>query len=156
MRAESTKEAMERFIFPLMVKARFSAIEYKLPKLKDRKMKRLPSIKTLSRVFADPEQARKILVMTMAELSELPAGRARIAECYHAPKTYDVRLTCLNAIDSGLHGVEALESVAGEYIDYLNTGDTYKPTIIYWRGAYRVQSLGDFVVVMARQGIRFI
>ena len=53
----------------------------------------------------------------------------------------------------GVEGVE--EAKTGLYADYLNTGDTYAPTVIYWRGAYRVQSLGDFVEIQERQGYRF-
>jgi hypothetical protein len=105
----------------------------------------LPSIKTLSRVFEDPKHARKILEMTRAQLAELPAGSARIAECYHAPKTYDVRMHCLDAIDPGLYGLESIESESGEYADYLNTGDSYADTLIYWRGRYIVASVGAFV-----------
>lgn len=116
---------------------------------------RLPSIKTLSSVFYDAKQARSILEMSNDQLRELPAGAARIAECYHAPKWCDVRMHCLNAIDSGLHGLESVQSVNGEYAEYLNTGDTYAPTLIYWRGAYRVQSLGDFIETMERQSVRF-
>lgn len=35
-------------------------------------------------------------------------------------------------------------------------GETYAPTVIYWRGQYRVQSVGDFIETMQRQGVRFI
>ena len=106
---------------------------------------RTPSIKTLSAVFSDPKTAKRILQMTRAQLCEIPAGQARVSECWHAPKTYELRLYCLNATDPGLHGVESCETTHGEYADYLNTGDSYAPTLIYWRGTYRVQSLGDFV-----------
>lgn len=114
-----------------------------------------PSIKTLSKVFSDPKKARAIFEMSRTQLLETTAGDARDKECYHAPKTYDLRLHVLNACDSGLHGVEAVQSAGGEYADYLNTGDTYAPTVIYWRGRYRVQSLGDFVETMQRQGVQF-
>lgn len=116
---------------------------------------RLPSVKTLSAVFTDPTQARAILEMTHVQLRELPAGAARIHECHHAPKWWDVRMHCLNAIDDGLHGLESVQSVNGAYAEYLNTGDTYAPTLIYWRGAYRVQSIGDFIETMERQSVRF-
>lgn len=118
-------------------------------------MTRIPSIKTLSAVFTDARQARAILEMTRAQLLQLPAGSARFAQCYNAPKTYDVRMHCLNAIESGLYGLESMESTGGEYAEYLNAGDTYAPTLIYWRGAYRVQSVGDFVETMERQSVRF-
>lgn len=117
---------------------------------------RLPSVKTLSEVFNDAKQARKIMEMPRAELSTTDAGARRLRECFHPPKTYDLRLHVLNSIEFGLHGVESIESTGGEYADYLNTGDTYAPTLIYWRGKYRVQSIGDFVETMERQGVRFI
>lgn len=114
-----------------------------------------PSIKTLSAVFSDPKKARAIFEMSRSQLLETEAGNARDKECYHAPKTYDLRLHVLNACDNGLFGVEAVQSVSGEYADYLNAGDTYTPTVIYWRGRYRVQSIGDFVETMQRQGVQF-
>lgn len=117
---------------------------------------RLPSVKTLSEVFNDAKQARKIMEMSRSELSATDAGAKRLHECFHPPKTYDLRLHVLNSIESGLHGVESIESTSGEYADYLNTVDIYAPTLIYWRGNYRVQSLGDFIETMERQGVRFI
>jgi len=116
---------------------------------------KLPSVKTLALCFEDPKQARAILKMQHKELAQHPAGKARINECYHAPKWYDVRLHVLDSIDNGMFGVESIESTNGEYADYLNSGDTYTPTIIYWRDSYRVQSLGDFIETMQRQYVHF-
>ena len=116
---------------------------------------RTPSIKTLSRVFEDPKQAKRILQMSRAELSSLPAGAARIRECYNPPKWWDVRLHCLDAIDPGLFGLEGMPSSDGDYASYLNAGDTYNDTIIYWRGIYRVQSIGDFVETLECQSVYF-
>lgn len=113
------------------------------------------SVKTLAAVFTDAKAARRVFEMTRAQLVETDAGRARVAECHNPPKTYDVRLHVLDALEPGLCGVESLESTAGEYADYLNTGDTYAATVIYWRGAYRVQSVGDFVETLGRQNVRF-
>jgi hypothetical protein len=98
--------------------------------------------------------------MSRAELESLPAGAARIAECYHAPTTYDVRLTCLDALGES-YGVEGLQrcNSSGVYGDdwasYLNTGDSYTPTLIYWDGRYRVQSVGDFIETMERRSVYF-
>lgn len=103
-----------------------------------------PSVKTLSTVFENPIEAKRILTMCNAELSCHPAGAARIAECYHPPKWHDVRLTALNSIDAGLFGVESLKR-QDECAYYLNTGDSYNLTLIYWRGNYRVQCVADFV-----------
>lgn len=112
-----------------------------------------PSIKTLSAVFENPAEAKRILTMRHAELSVDPVGADRIAECWHHPSWWDVRLTCLNSIDPGLYGVETLRGK--ECADYLNVGDSYSATLIYWRGTYRVQSVGDFVEAMKRQSVHF-
>lgn len=108
-------------------------------------MKRLPSIKTLSRVFSDPKQARAILEMSHAELSETKAGSARLRECLNPPKWYDVRMHVLNAIEPGLYGLESFQTRKGEYVEYLNAGDTYTPTLIYRAGRYFIGTWGDIV-----------
>ena len=102
----------------------------------------LPSVRTLSAVFGDnAKQARRILEMSRRELEALPAGAARVAECYHPPATSDLRLTCLNAL-AGTHGVESFQTKNG-YCDYLNAGDAYAATLVRFRGRYRVTTWGD-------------
>ena len=104
---------------------------------------KLPSIKTLSAVFGDKaREARRILEMTRSELESLPAGAARVHECYHPPKTYDLRLTCLNALGES-YGVEGFRLRDGSYCDYLNMGDPYTPTLLRVHGRYRVTCWGD-------------
>lgn len=111
---------------------------------------RTPSIKTLRRVFGDKASiAKSILQMTRVQLLELPAGAARVAECYHAPKTYDIRLHCLDALGAS-YGVESFELRNGTYCDYLNTGDTYTPTLLRVNGNYRVACWGDIAERNAR------
>jgi hypothetical protein len=120
-------------------------------------MKRLPSIKSLREVFADrAPEARRILEMKRADLLAHPVGAARAAECYHAPDTFDLRMAILASLDSGLSGVEGFDVSrrSGEQatVHYLNAGDTYSPTIVLWGGAYRVESWGDRVETLERQG----
>ena len=67
-----------------------------------------PSIKTLTRVFDNPHEARRVLKMKHAELSDHPVGAARILECMHSPKWYDVVFNFLTAV-----GVIAAAGVAG-------------------------------------------
>jgi hypothetical protein len=106
----------------------------------------LPSIKTLSRVFGDQAKAaRKILEMTRAELSETPAGAARLSECYNPPTTTDLRMHVLQALDNGLHGLEGIQNNEGYWLEYLNAGDTYAPTIMHWNGRYIVADLGTII-----------
>ncbi len=122
-------------------------------------MKRLPSIKTLRAVFQHrAPEARRILEMTRAELESHPVGAARVAECYHAPQTFDLRLDVLASLDSGLHGVEGFDLGRRDgtqaTLYYLNTGDAYTPTLVCWAGRYRVESWGDRLEILERQGWR--
>lgn len=91
--------------------------------------------------------------MSRAQLINGPS-EYRFNECYNPPKTYDLRMYALNIL-AECYGVESIASTHGEYASYLNTGYTYHNTIIYWRGRYRVQSIGDFVEVMERQRVYF-
>jgi len=99
-------------------------------------------VKTLREVFGENAKlARRILEMSRRELEELPAGAARVRECYNPPATSDLRLTCLDAL-AGTHGVESFETRKG-WCEYLNNGDTYAATLVRYRGRYRVTSWGD-------------
>jgi len=101
-----------------------------------------PSVRTLRAVFGgNAKQARAILESPRAYLEALPAGAARVAECYNSPSTLDLRLACLNAI-GGTFGVEVFDTRAGTCW-YLNAGDTYTPTLLFFRGRYRVACWGD-------------
>jgi hypothetical protein len=104
----------------------------------------LPSIKTLRQVFGDKaREARAILEMNRAQLEALPAGAARVAECFHAPSTADVRMHCLDALGES-SGVESFGPLRdGSRCTYLNTGDTYTPTLLRACGRYRVACWGD-------------
>ena len=115
---------------------------------------RTPSIKTLSRVFDNPKEAKRIFLMDRDQLIETDAGAQRYHECYTPPKTHDIRLHCLNKLGE-FFGVEAIETTKGEFASYLNAGDTYAETIIYWRGQYRIQSIGEFIESLERRHIYF-
>lgn len=115
-------------------------------------MRRLPSIKTLESAFPGKgKQLRQVLEMTKSQLKEHPAGQKRWAECYHPPACYDLRLHVLDAI-AETFGVEYVASTKDSFtqargFDYLNTGDSYTPTIIRMAesGNYRVVRPGDLI-----------
>ena len=73
---------------------------------------------------------------------------------HHGPLRMHAMNKAINA-----YGVESIQRrgprCAVEFALYLNTGDTYNVTLIYWRGRYRVQSLGHFIEAMERQDINF-
>lgn len=107
---------------------------------------RTPSIKTLrDKLSIDIDTAKevkRILTANRATLEAMPAGAARVAECYHPPMTSDLRLACLNAC-LGTYGVEGFQTRNGSWCEYLNTGDTYAPTIVRLNGHYQVACWGD-------------
>jgi hypothetical protein len=115
-------------------------------------MRRLPSIATLDKAFPGKgAQLRRALEMTKAELKQHPAGAARWAECYNPPVCYDLRLHVLDSI-AETYGVEYIASKHDTFheargFDYLNTGDSYTPTIVRdcVTGNYKVSSWGDIV-----------
>ena len=118
---------------------------------------RVPSIKTLSRIHdADHAAMRRILKMTRQELISLPCAALQDyrKSCYGSPMTYIMRMTALNEA-ARCHGIESHQATNGEFVTFLNTGDSYADTIIYWRGTYRVQSIGDFIERMERQNVIF-
>lgn len=104
---------------------------------------RSPSIEAIEAEFPGKgEAAKAIFRMRRAELETLPAGEARIRECYNPPTTSDIRLHCLDAL-LGTFGIEAFQTRNGTWVEYLNTGDTYSPTIVRMNGHYRIASWGD-------------
>ena len=105
-------------------------------------MIRSPSIKALKPIFGDNAmQAKTLLTMTRAQLIQTPVGAARVAECYHAPSTQNIRMECLNALGN-FDGVEGFNTNKGQCL-YLNAGDTYAPTLVRFNCAYRVACWGD-------------
>ena len=83
------------------------------------------------------------------ELEAIPAVRRRIDECDHRPSRHDVTMHALNDILE-THGVESLGGVHvydGAPFEYLNVGDAYTATVVWYRssGRYYVRCYGDIV-----------
>lgn len=119
----------------------------------------LPSIAKLAEIFEHrAAEARAILEANRATLETLPAGAARVRECYHPPSTADIRMHCLDAICDGSHGVESFQLDDGSWCDYLNTGDTYSVTLLRvssprtGRYSYRVGCWGDIAERRCKKG----
>lgn len=111
----------------------------------------IPSIKTLESLSPGNGKELRKALEDYSYCRNHPAGAARIAECYHPPRKYDVRLTVCDAIMETC-GVEYIAHKDDTYheaygLSYCNKGETYAPTLIYnhKRGTYRVGSWGDIV-----------
>lgn len=120
-------------------------------------MANLPSIKTLTQIFDDnAKEARKVLEFTQPSQCEAyPAAQARIRECYHPPKLGDLKRTILNQLGD-FYGQETVQFANGSTAYYLNAGDTYTPTLIYFEGNYRVQDIGSLIEAQERRHNRAI
>lgn len=120
-------------------------------------MANLPSIKTLSRIFGDnAKEARKVLEFTRSSQCEsYPAAQARIRECHTPPKLGDLKRTILNELGD-FSGQESIQFANESVAYYLNAGDTYTPTLIYFDGNYRVQDIGTLIETQERRHNRAI
>ena len=106
---------------------------------------RLPSIKTLQEVFrSNAKRAREILEMDRDQLRAEFAQTGLDRGFYHPPNKKEMRMLLLDKL-AETHGVESLALGNGEIVDYLNSGDTYTPTLVFWRGNYRVTDWGTLV-----------
>lgn len=127
-------------------------------------MSNFPSVRTLEELFKDNANEARKIIDTRAfnskgtlslRLWKFQSVKNRVNECHRMPSWLDLKLTALNELGE-FAGTEAMEHVNGEeYAEYLNAGDSYVATLIFWRGRWRVQCLGDFVEVMERRSIRF-
>lgn len=101
-----------------------------------------PSISALLTVTAGDlelaQELKQILISSRSQLELLPAAQARLRECWHPPATWDLRMTCLDR-RLGTHGVESFQLRDQSWVSYLNAGNSDVPTIVRYRGNYRVR-----------------
>jgi hypothetical protein len=96
--------------------------------------------------------------LPMYPLNICPKTLAWVRSCHNPPLVRDVKLACLDELMEG-YGVERIESKASKEVyhgniedrgdglsfDYVNMGDTYICTVVYFKRAFRVTSWGDIV-----------
>jgi len=114
---------------------------------------RYPSIKTLSAIFDDSKTARGLIdgALDPCEVSRNACELERTS--YHLPPIYLLKMEALNEL-GGFYGVASFE-YSGGFIEYLNAGDTYAPTLFYrpdLQDRWQVSTLGDIVETLERKG----
>ena len=94
-----------------------------------------------------PDQADAVLGFIRGQLdpSELREVATWIAQCYNRPSRHELIAAALNVTLSG-YGVEAAfrDGEVQPYLEWINMGDTYAPTLIHYRGTWRVGCWGDY------------
>jgi hypothetical protein len=88
---------------------------------------------------------------------ETKAGEARYRECYHPPSHHDMLMHALNAALE-THGLEYIGEVDmhdGPPVEYLNAGDSYAVTLVWYRDTdrFRVQDYATAVEWCERKGL---
>jgi len=99
---------------------------------------------------AGDENCTKALAIIRGELDPLTVDAAQRLEsqCYNPPGRHYLTMTALDSL-LGTHGVEHIVDVDmhnGPPVKYLNTGDIYADTLVWYRDRARpwdVQSWGD-------------
>lgn len=153
-KSKSRKEVKPNLINPIFI----SSLQPKETKMNLKKR----SAEYLARFFDIPltqaqnlqkiAQSNRATLETLATQPEYTKVNQWINEFrYHPLKTHEIRLELLNSC-LNLHGVESIkineESLgmyASDYVTYLNSGDSYNNTIIYYKGRYILSTLGDFL-----------
>lgn len=111
-------------------------------------MPKLPSIKTLNTAFPGHGAAMRKLLESPNAVYAHPVAERLERQSYAPVKLSALRLAALNA-EAGTFGVEYVppgHNQRSPGFHYLNTGETYAPTLVrYNSGRYAVTSWGDIV-----------
>jgi hypothetical protein len=99
----------------------------------------------------DEKEAALVLGLIRGEIDPdngelFPKTKAWIHSSYNRPNRHALRMSALNEVLGG-SGVEAElgDSLTEAIIEWINTGDTYSPTITFRGGKYRLETMGDAV-----------
>lgn len=118
--------------------------------------KNYPSIKTLQLLGISKESAKLARIVLKAhniESIELSKALKPIYEIYYNKigkfmynphNLSELKMQLLNVICDS-YGVEGIQDKNGYWLEYLNFGDTYDTTIIYYKNRFFVSSWGDVV-----------
>lgn len=88
----------------------------------------------------------------MDELRVTRGEAKHMRDCMHRGKLANVRVP-------GFYGVEWVSDANGnERFAYLNSGDTYSPTIVRYMGSsrYFISTMGSAVEALERRGVRCV
>ena len=97
--------------------------------------------------LATAKMARAVMKGEVRTLDNpaFPETSAWVASCYNRPSRRERIMSALNEL-LGCHGSEPLwgEDPYWPEAEYLNTGDTYNPTILFYDGRFILTTWGDF------------
>jgi hypothetical protein len=113
-----------------------------------------PSLKTLAAAFGEdkaPLLRRILKARRRKEIEELSTDAADLQrESYGKQSIQTLRFVALSQVLGGF-GEESFRTRKGEWVTYVNMGDTYNVTLLKFRGTYRV---GDWGTLAEKHGSR--
>jgi hypothetical protein len=121
---------------------------------------RVPSLKSLLDVFAHQLGEARIMIargIMKGKIHPLAIKKTEewVRSCHNRPSFHEMKMDALNNVLM-MHGVEDLVSTNyGHVCEYLNSGDTYNTTILYYNGRYHLGDWGSLVESMERRGYHF-
>lgn len=112
----------------------------------------LPSIKMLEQICQKaelpPREAAKAVRMALEESRDWVESQLHPEPWHHRASTSHLRMLLISEI-TGCYGVEHVErgrNLKSPAFEYVNTGDSYAPTLVrFENGRYTVSSWGDIV-----------
>lgn len=112
----------------------------------------MPSLARLAEAFGEdaaPLLRRILKSRSRSELLTLSSDAADLERrSYGRQSMQALRFAALNQVMEGFDA-EAFRTHRGEWVTYVNTGDTYNVTILKFRGTYRI---GDWGSIAEKHG----
>jgi len=95
----------------------------------------------------------RIALDELLEFGPYDDTRQWIRQCFNRPTTPEIAMAMLNEAIEG-HGIEAVFTTDSVPVfSYVNTGDSYNPTIVKFRSRFILTTVGDMVEYVEQQGI---
>jgi hypothetical protein len=115
----------------------------------------IKKIASFLNVSQEEAQAIKAVVTGKIDPRAFPKVAAWVNKCYNMPSRGELKMAAIDEIMKGL-GTEAIFGSNDPYwpnISYVNTGDTYSPTVVRTDGKYYLSTWGDEFERLERKGI---
>jgi hypothetical protein len=125
-----------------------------------RASERVPSVNSLLEAFEEKIGYERVMIARGIMKNRIRPDAVKqtdswIRSCYHEPSFHEKKMHALNVVLK-MYGVEEiLDSRGNLACEYLNAGDTYATTLLFYNGLYHIGTWGELVESMERGGARF-
>ena len=119
-----------------------------------------PSINALRKAFEDKIGYERVMIARGILKGKIkPQAIKQVASwvrsCYNTPSFHEQKMEALNVVLQ-MHGVEEIiDSKGYRLCSYLNSGDIYNTTLLFYNGKYHIGDLGSLRESAERRGRHF-